>query len=146
MVATLSETYDTLFSKMDKEYKNFVPAEALLWWWTSTKFGLRVEAPQLMVEFTDNMYIGKGMYLICVTVHHCLNTYSLSQLDPEGHLFFYDKRSFKTTDSVKYDVTYSTTSDKDQRCCVIKFYKTTSDKCIAEVSVNPSTHCGNLFA
>jgi len=143
MVATLSETYDTLFSAMEKEYTDFVPADALLWWWTNSKFGLRVEAPQLMVEFTDNMYIGRGMYLTCVTVRHHLTVHFLNHLDPAGHLFFYDSRSFEGT--VKYDVTYSTTSDKNQRCCVIKFYLESPDNCFAKVRLDSSIRGRNLF-
>jgi len=109
MVATTSDTFDQLFAGFQKTYQNFAPAEALLWWWNSSNFGIRVEAASLMLEFTNGMYLGK---------------------DPEGFLFFHDIRDFKGT--VHYDLYYSTTGDKNQKCFVIKFWKQTPDRSFAQ--------------
>lgn len=65
MVSTTSDTYDTLFTNLTKAYGEVVPAEALFWkrslGGNNYDYGLRVEAPTLMKEFTDGVNLGTGM-------------------------------------------------------------------------------------
>ena len=60
MVSTTSSTFDTLFETFEKSYTNTVPAAALMWWWTDSQFGVRVEVASLRKEFSNGMNIGRG--------------------------------------------------------------------------------------
>ena len=59
-VGTTSSTFDTLFETFEKAFENTVPAAALMWWWTNTQFGVRVEVASLGKEFSNGMNIGRG--------------------------------------------------------------------------------------
>ena len=128
-MTTFSKSFEDLFGDLTKEYDNFVPAAALLWWRTSTQFGLRVEATELMVEFTNGTALGRGKYLKRNSVLNIMLT--IAHPDPEGTLFFYNDAEFGGT--VNYDVSYSTTSDVNQRCFVIRFYFDSPDRSFAQV-------------
>jgi len=56
---------------------------------------------------------------------------TIAHPDPEGTLFFYNDAEFEGT--VNYDVSYSTTSDVNQRCFVIRFYFDSPDRSFAQV-------------
>jgi hypothetical protein len=59
-VGTTSDSFDKLFQSFQTSFDNCVPAAALLWWWTDSQFGVRVEVPSLGKEFSNGMYIGRG--------------------------------------------------------------------------------------
>jgi len=98
-VSTTSDSFDTLFQSFEKSFDNFVPAAALLWWWTESQFGMRVEVASLGKEFSNGMNLGK---------------------DPEGFLFFNDSGDLEK--KMLYDVYYNTVTDSTQRAFVIQFY------------------------
>jgi len=39
MGTTTKSTFHTLFDAMETKYSNFIPAEALMWYWTNNNFG-----------------------------------------------------------------------------------------------------------
>lgn len=67
MVATTSDGFDTLFKHYKDLYGEVTPAEALFWKRSrgggDYDYGLRVEAPYIMKEFTDGVNLGTGVFL-----------------------------------------------------------------------------------
>ena len=60
MASFTSSTFDTLFETFEKSFANNVPAAALMWWWTNSQLGVRVEVPSLGKEFSNGINIGRG--------------------------------------------------------------------------------------
>ena len=60
VVSTTVNSFDTLFQSFERTFDNLVPAAALLWWWTNSQFGVRVEVPSLAKEFSNGMNLGRG--------------------------------------------------------------------------------------
>jgi len=103
--------YPTLYDRLLRKYDNSkCPAEGLFWTYVkyglnkSDLYGLRLEAPDIMLEFKDNVNLGT---------------------DPAGDLFFYDVRDFTEMGEPKtcyYKVLQLQKDIPERRALHVKFY------------------------
>jgi len=106
-------SYSDVLATLAKKYDVDTVAAALLFARplpSGFQYGLRLEAPNIMKEFTDNVPLG---------------------VDPEGTLFFQDIGDLDGTNGY-YKVTRVANADVNQCAVWIKFYHHTEDRCYAE--------------
>jgi len=111
-------TYKDLFNALNEEYAKRSPGSALLLAYKAyngapIEFGLRVEVPDIMLEFTDHVKLG---------------------VDPKGDLFYDDLSEFKNIDDGGTKCYYQVhkiaiTGDSEAKNAVkIKFYADKGDE------------------